>query len=359
MLPRSKWLRVSLLVVPLVLIALLWKAARQRPRFVATPAPTASLALSHDGKRLAIATTDNRILWWENGKFHVLPAETSPTNTGRTPTLQFSRDRRTLVGTDIFLFRSNILLAYAWNLETNKINWSADAAHKEDVGILTASLDGRKIVRQFRDNFEVLDITDASAPRVRSQSRYTRTFPITHRLQVQISCGDGCTTSPAKVALSADNQTLILTERGGILQFWDISTGQRVSRTSPIPGFKPSVLLEFSVLSASPDGRYVALCDGLGVNVWDRKMNRWTQGPQTTPTEHYVAWMPDSRSLWLGSNVSTGEDKNLTRQLSVPDLKTMRVLPEWGPLALSGDGHTLATGTSSSTPSHVRLWPID
>lgn len=359
MLPRPKFGRVLLVAVPLILAAVLWQSARQRPRSVEAPGMVQSLALSGDGKRLAIVTADNRVFWREDGNWQALPLESLPASFGETPQLRFSRDGHTLIGADTSSIVTDARLAYSWNLETNKIKWSVDAARKEDVGTFVLSHDEGEIVRQFQENFEVLNTTNASAPRVKSHDRSMRDFPITRRLRVLIPYDDTRTVSPARAALSADDRTLITADMHGALQFWDIATGKQIDQAPPIP--KPSANLDMNLgeLQPSPDGRSIALCYVYGVAVWDRRQHRWMLGPQTTPTQHYVAWMPDSRSLWLGSNVSTGEEKNLTRQLNVPDLKTMRVLPEWGPLALSDNGRTLATGTSSSTPSHVRLWNIN
>lgn len=358
MLFRSKLLRVLLFAVPLVLVALLWKAARKRPSQIALPAPIAALALSHDGRRLAVVTEGGQVMWRENGGFHVLPVE-QPFSFQNSPAIQFSRDSKTLIGTGFPFKDFNTTGAYQWDLTSNKIVWSASPLIKNTHRIFSISSDGRKLLDRSYDVIKVLDTTKKGEPSKNALSLYAVSFPTENRFQIKIVLKDGGETVPQEVVLSSDNKTLIISGMDGRLQFYDLASGKRIERTPAMPKPSANYLADLSQLKPSPDDRFVALCSELGVFVWDKKANRWTQGPQTTPTEHYVAWMPDSRSLWLGSNVSTGEDKNSTRQLSVPALKTMRVLPEWGPLALSGDGRTLATGTSSSTPSHVRLWPLD
>ena len=143
------------------------------------------------------------------------------------------------------------------------------------------------------------------------------------------------------------------------MQFWDVASGKRIERTPPIAKPSANNLPMLSQLKPSPDGRFVAVCDNLGVMVWDRTSKSWAQGPQTTPTERYVAWMPDSRSLWLGSNNFPGavQNQNNLQELSVPELKTMRTLPGVGPLAIAGDGRTLATRDNAG--KGVWLWNIE
>ena len=356
MLPRSKFARVLLVTVPLILVALLWKPARQRPRFVATPARAETLALSYDGKRLAVATKQPRIWWRETGEFHQLPFENpvSGGNISQAPTLQFARDGRTLTSTNLFLSGSYSRAAYRWDLSNDKIVWVEASAHKNDGNEAEISSDGRRIVQHSYDVFQVRDLTNGGAPRPDSKSGYARDFPLLMWLRLKLPNEDGLYLQPAAFALSHDATTLILAEKDGRLRFWDIASEQRTATTAPLP----ARVGEIDDLVASPDGRFVALCDSVSVGLWDAKTKTWTRSAQTSAADHYLAWMPDSRSLWLGSDTSTGEEKNLTRQLSVPDLKTLRTLPVWGPLALAGDGQTLATRAQRNTPAGVWLWNI-
>lgn len=67
--------------------------------------------------------------------------------------------------------------------------------------------------------------------------------------------------------------------------------------------------------------------------------------------------MPDSRSLWTSSFVAPSSDNDKVQRLSVPELKPLRVLPAWGPFAVSGDGRTIATRDNAQ--KGVWLWNID
>ena len=357
MLPKSKWLRVLLITVPLILVALLWKPARQRPRFVATPARAETLALSYDGSRLAMATKHPQVWWREAGDFHRLPMEIAApgANISQAPTLQFARDGRTLTSTNLFLAADYSRAAYRWNLADDKIAWSAVSPHKNDGNEAELSSDGRRIAQHSYDVFLVRNLTNEGTPQTNAKSKYARDFPLLLRLRLKLPNEDGLYLMPADFTLSHDAATLILAEKDGRLRFWNIASKQRTAITPPLP----ARVGEIGNLVASPDGRFVALCDSVSVALWDNKTNAWTKSAQTSPATHYLAWMSDSRPLWLGNDISTGEEKNLTRQLSAPALKTMRTLPVWGPLAVAGDGHTLVTRAERYSPEGVWLWNID
>lgn len=144
MLFRSKVLRVTLIVVPLILVALLWKAARRRPSKIALPAPIAALALSHDGRRLAIVTEGGQILWHENGNFYVLSDE-QLFSFQSSPTIQFSRDSKTLTGTGFPSY----------------------------------------------EVIKVLDVRKRGKASINAHSRYALSFPTENQLQIKFILSDG------------------------------------------------------------------------------------------------------------------------------------------------------------------------
>ncbi len=97
-------------------------------------------------------------------------------------------------------------------------------------------------------------------------------------------------------------------------------------------------MMFFARLAVSPDSRFVAFANTPNISIYDLQTKHWTQKPNVlVPSENSMslAWMPDSKSLW------TGGDKVL--RWSTPDLKMLRALPVRGPVAVSGDGRTLAT----------------
>ena len=356
--PRSKWLRVVLFAVPLIFVALLWGLVRQqRPRFVATPAMAQALALSYDGTRLAVAAENGQFLWYEAGQKHVLPLETAPGfrsdfAVASPPSLQFARDGSTLFGSNLFLSNDNTKTAYAWNLATNSIAWSAGSTYKDDVNGFALASNASRMAQHSYDVVKVRDLTGAGAPAKNPQSRYGRDFPVLMRLRVPRFLATGRSIFPDVIALSANNSELIIADSSGRLQFWSVATGKKTAQTPPMPASNG----DFSELKPSPDGRFVALCDYTGVALWDTKTGLWTRGALTLSTLHNIAWMPDSRSLWLSGFVAPATDNDKTQKLRVPDLHLLRVLPTWGPVAVSGDGHTLATRTDQG--DGVWLWNI-
>ncbi len=363
-----KLLRVSLIVVPLVLMALLWNAARQRPHFVATPVPAQALALSRDGKRLAYSIQSKDVLWSENGTLHKLRALDGipgyPPG-GSPPSIRFSPD-----GKAIYHIENDLPHVFRWDLAKDRVQWSAISAGKANSSFsdFAVSHDGRRMAQRIFDVVKVFDVTGAGTAQkiVKSQaaSQYARTFPVLFRRKIVRNPRTGGNTYVSDIALSADGSVLILADAGGSLQFWDISTGRLTLQTAPLPFIKgtnmPDVHGEIKNLTAAPDGGYAAFCDDFGVALWNARTRKWTRGPMTTPVGvHTLVWMPDSRSLWTSSFpvMGVGTDNDKVQQLSVPELKPLRVLPATGPLAVSGDGKTLATRDNAQ--KGVWLWDIE
>lgn len=360
MLPRSKLVRVLLFAVPLILAAALWFIARnQRPRFVKTPAMVESLALSYDGSRLAVAADNGQILWRGNGRLQILPIETANTFNAVNfafvrPTLQFARDGQTLFGSEFMLSSDSTKTAYAWNLATDKIAWSAASAYKDDFSGYSFARDATKLAQHSYDVVKVLDLTKTGAPIKNQKSRYAREFPVLMRVRVPPFAATGRSGFPDVIALSADNSQMIIADTNGRLQFWSVATGKKVNQSAPAP--MPASNGNFGELKPSRDGRYVALTDRTSVALWDSTTGVWTQSALTLGTLHNVVWMPDSRSLWLSGFVAPLTDNDKTQRLSVPQLKPLRILPTWGPVAVSGDGRMLATRTYQG--DGVWLWNI-
>ena len=368
MLPRSKILRALLVIVPLCLVALLWNAARQRPKFVATPVPAQALALSHDGKRLAFSIQSTEVLWGEAGTLHKLPSPNAYPGyppSGSPPAIQFAPG-----GDAIYRIENDVARVFRWDLNNNRVQWSAISTGKatRPYNDFAVSRDGRRMAQRIFDVVKVFDITGAGAPQKNEPQQtgrqYARTFPLLFRREIGVNARKGDNTYVSDIALSADGSVLILADAGGSLQFWNVALNKLSLQTPPLPYIKgtnmPDVHGEIKNLTASPDGRFVALCDDVGVALWNAKTRQWRRGPVTTPVGvHTLDWMPDSRSLWTSSfpagSVVSANDK--VQQLSVPDLKPLRILPASGPLAVAGDGHTLATRADAG--KGVWLWNID
>lgn len=353
MLPRSKFLRVFLIALPLILVALLWKAARGRPRFVATPSAVFSLALSRDGRAIAAALDDGKFVWRDGGNWHALPTTDTPTPNPSLPALQFSPDDQSLLGTNLFVTARNRSLAYAWSLKTGKAAWAEATEDYEGIdNRFVFSADGQKLALLSYDVVKVFDVAGA-----KTKSK-VRAFPTLMRAQIMRPTdkrGRGTARRgqpfPTAIALAADGKILVIADHLGRLQFWDVATGQLTSRSTPAPQPISQQLV------VSPDGRFVAACDFTGLSLWDATAQRWTR-TSTSMASHDVAWMPDSKSLWLGTHSALRLDNGKVRQLSVPALETLRTLPTSGPVAVAGDGRTLAT-RADTTEKGVWLWNIN
>lgn len=359
---RSKLPRVLLFVVPLILLALSWNAARQRPRFVATPGAATpgaamSLALSGDGRAIAAALDDGKFAWRESGGWNALPTTNAPTPNSSLPTLQFSPDHQSLLGTNIFVTARNRSLAYAWDLKTNKAAWDEATEDYQGIGNrFVFSADGQKLALLSYNIVKVFDVAGTPA------NGKNQTFPTLMRAEiVQPLIERGQSTfrpgNPllSAIALSADGETLVVADHLEQLQFWDATAGRLISRSTPAP------YAINRALRVSPDGKFVAARDFKGVVIWDVTARKWTHMDDNTSFAlHDVAWMPDSKSLWLGTHAPlvNGNENDRVRQLSVPDLKTLRTLPTVGPVAVSGDGKTLAT-RADTIDKGVWLWNID
>ena len=197
MLLRSKGLRALLVVVPLILVALLWNAARMRPRFVQTPARVIALALSHDGSRLAVVTNAGKVIWRESGEFQTLPGE-KPFSLLSSPIIQFSSDGETLTATGFQFKYSPSTGAYRWNLKNGKIQWSAVPSAKDMLRVFTISNDGQKLLDRSYEVVKVRDAAGKSKPDKNSLSRYAVSFPTETRLEINIMLKDGVKTLPRK-----------------------------------------------------------------------------------------------------------------------------------------------------------------
>ena len=353
MLLRSPWLRVALIVVPLVLVALLWNAARRRPRFVGAPTRIIELALSHDGAKLAIVTAtgngSGEVWWRENAAFQPLPTNHElDRQSGEQPKLQFSRDGQTLLGAQLAATQRNQSRATAWDLSGQNRIWSDGIPDYRGINNgYKFSRDGRRLGLLHFDTLKVLDSSDLA-------QSVGASLPTLMRVQLPYDKKDQSGRFSRRLALSPKGDVAVVADQNVRLQFWDVAKGQLINETPPPPQYMRSI----GDIAFSPDGRYVALGDSGTLALWDRTWTRWTQLQLADVAPRYIAWMPDSRSLWLGSDISTASSPdNRTRRLSVPDLKTSRTLPTYGPVAVSGDGHTLATRDDAQ--KGVLLWNVD
>ena len=353
---RSKFARVSLVAVPLILLALSWKAASKRPHEILSPTPAnvnevpIALALSHDGNRLAEITSKGRV-WWKEGKqWHALPTRTTPeTNDSyfdkSRPYLQFSRDGSRLFGTGFPNSAGNkspdsdALLM--WNLSSGSLNPSSDGTELTKCR-LTVGTD--KAVQRVGENYLIWDLSSAAKPTLQKTLKIKRASVTTKSIA-----------SPYLIhgyALSSDSSQLMLATKDYKVQFWDVASGKMVAQSTPAPGIKYEQL----TIRPSYDNRFVILSDYVGVAVWDQTAKRWTKNFQNGSGLEAIFWMPDGRSLWA-SGFLQANGSGETQQVSVPSQQTLHTTPQRGAVSISGDGNTLAM--RGKTMTGIRIWKIN
>jgi hypothetical protein len=153
---------------------------------------------------------------------------------------------------------------------------------------------------------------------------------------------------PASVNLSADGDFLAVGGKGGAIEVWDVSTGEKVTVCKGLTGEPGPVVF-------SPDGGLVAAGSSNGtVAVWQRvsgeRLASWKMDRSGITS---VAFYPNGKlvaaSTWLPTvmlwEIATG--KEWTR------LEAQRIGVT--ALAFSADGRTLATGSRDAS---VKLWDL-
>jgi WD40 repeat protein len=342
------WLGLAL---PLALFGAMWRLASRRPRFVAgLGSPARALAVSPDGSRVVAATHSGEVRVWTAGdnRFRTLPFDgwgafknTSATG-GDFPTpLQLLPDGKSVFASSSL--RANTLgeMARLWSVPDRKALWSALPNGENDFARFWLSSDGTRLIQRSWTWVKVFDLTRPWTPRKSGLSRSARNFSLVRKFNFHSTR----TPMPQQVALSGDNKTLIVLASGGRLEFWDMTTAKRISQTRPIGSGSGG---DTSVLSPSPDGRFIALCDNTGVFVWNISTGVWTQARQASYSERSLAWASDSRSLWTGGDSVQG--------WSAPALKKLRSLPVAGPVALTGDGRTVLTRSIARPGQGEGVW---
>jgi WD40 repeat protein len=171
------------------------------------------------------------------------------------------------------------------------------------------------------------------------------------------------------VAFASDGKILATGCSDGTVRLWEVKTGREFnSFRSPRVPWNPSVRMEFCSLGFSADGKALAGGarnsddDHLALNsdniLWDVETGTMIlEVPKLLSVSPVVALTPDGRILAVNGSgvvrfveVATGEERTSLRIRSA------------GPLALSGDGKTLAvveiTGSTpaKNTAFQVQLW---
>ncbi len=147
-------------------------------------------------------------------------------------------------------------------------------------------------------------------------------------------------------ALSPDGATLAAAQVNGLVQLWDVATGQCIARVGSVPS-------GVHFLRFAPTGTALAVaCEDATVRVFDVRNVHDLPGRRHVEA-WAVAFAPDGKTL-----ATAGEDHTI-RLWSLPDGKQQNILRGHialvASVAFSPDGRTLASG---SFDHKVRLWDL-
>lgn len=363
-------------VIPLGLLALLRRAADRRPHlFIGIGAPANAIALSRDGSQIVCTSDNGYIQKWmpDRQRFNSLrnngipqPQSSGYSTTPLAPIeLRFSPDEKLLIAANYGqLYQQS---SFAWTMSDRNPAWNfalpaPGAKGWPSYACFTISPDAR-LLACSGSSLRVLDLTrpaPTAPPQPHSyqtssaiSTRLARDFPIIATLPAQARV----------LAISPDDKSLATVTWKGQLQLWNIAA--RTQKPLAFVSVGAISAATISALSFSPDGRFLAIVfsDSSMLAIYDFTTSNWTRSAPPSaippfsssgnpPIPTPPVWMPDSHSLW------TGNDK--VRRWNAPDLKILRELPVGGPVAVSGDGRTLATRSipKAGEPNGIWLWKI-
>ncbi len=325
----------------------LWEAAtgKELRRFEDVPAWAAAAALSPDGKTVAVATSDRRVLLLDVDSGKVRPL--GKNHPKPVKALAFSPDSKTLLTAD------EDRTLRLWDLASEKEIWQV-AREAKWVTSVAFSPDGKVIAEGGGDGDPYLH--DAAT------GQELRRLP-THSVRPVMA-----------VTFGPDGKTVAAASQDGAVRLYDVATG------------KPGLALENlsgAVYGAafSPDGKLLATSAGNsgteGVTaVWDaatgKRLQKWEGGLGP------VAFSPDGRLVAVGStwlqrlhvwDVTTGQEQGpgggyhyrLTDLAWSPDGKTVAAGGYFNPLYLwdAGTGKVIREQTEAGRDTRALAFSPD
>lgn len=319
-------------------VARVWEAANGREvgRFAGAAGALTRVALSPDGRTLAMARPDGRVVVWEVDsarklhEFEAVPAET-------VLALAFAADGRTLVAVSTRGRASNAII-FSIAVEPAFIPT-----------ILPLDMPQMQLPEV---KFEILKGIDVKDPKVEIKDLKLEVKDAkVEVLPVQVDVIRTLAFSPDGTTLAWGASSIVSEDATLHIRRWDLPTGKPTSDMT----IRDERRLARSIVSAgaaapvlSADGRLLALSDGAeALSVWDLVAGRPVADFQTAGPVTAIAFSPDGRNLAVGSaqkiaihEVLTGKERGQLR----------------GPatcLAFTADGKTLAAGLADGA---VQLW---
>ena len=338
-------------LLPLLLIALLWRIAGQRPTHLpGLGGRVTAIAFSPDGKTIVCASDNGLAQVWKpeikKWRSFLHPAY-SAANWGLTH-LIITRDGRALIGGGSTISSPSIWGQFdIWDMKTRR-EYPNLHFYSNDFDVAG---DGARFASSFPDGIGIFRL-DLSNPQWKSSS--TSPSPLILNKAVHILSGSGNGQAPT---FSSDGSH-IATFAAGNLLIYDLSRNAKVQRILAQKAQQPTGagwIGNLQNLAWSSDGKLIAAIFDSALVLWRAdgtslgSVALSNTAPVVSGVRRSIAFAPDSQSLAVG-------DENV-QLWSVPDLKLRRTIKAPGPIAFSPDGKTLASGGANGAPE-VLLWKL-
>ncbi len=275
----KRFWRVAVLALPLVLLAIVAYQNARRPQHLAgLDGEVVAIAYAPQSADLACYTGNLQVqLWRPNSEKWRVFGKALDTKNGDNQLfdrLQFSSDGSALYSGGQALNRNAECAFNAWSVPSGELQYSFGSTLGPAFDI---SRDNHWAAGVFFDAIIMFDLTrrlnhatrDASAYNFPENYRFFRTDKWTHQPQI-----------PGALRFAPDSKTLASWDGVSDVRLHQLTTG-KVLRQFSWPLSQTTNMLRGTALEWSPDGRYLAACDGVQLQIWNA--NGSSAGRATVP----------------------------------------------------------------------------